>query len=113
MLRQAAEDAGQEPLAHYRALGATMSDKQASLEDDKNRSVGGAASKVGGLLAAKVIRVKGTALLEGATETPAANVSAWAGPLRLASAGNAVLGTLAMGYELMDKGFVRAHAHGD
>lgn len=113
MLRRAAEDAGQQPLAHYRGLDATMSEKTASLEGDKNRSPGSAGAEVGGLLAAEAAETKGTTVLEAAADAAVANATRWAGVLRVATASSAIVEAIAMGYELMDDGFIRAHAHGD
>jgi hypothetical protein len=124
LLRQVAEDAGQTPEPHYRALGADFHDKQARLEPDKHRPLLGrhegparmahsGIAKTLAMGAVKVFGFKGTEKLEAATDAAAAMATRFAPTLRLASAANAVAGVLGMAYELMDEGFVRPHAEGD
>lgn len=113
LLTQVAQDAGQVPEGHYRALGATFQQKQADFGVDQHRTPLQALGKTAGLLVAKYIGKTVTEKLEAATEVAAATASRFAAPLRFASAGNAILGTLSIAYELMEEGFVRPNLQGD
>lgn len=111
LLRRVAEDAGQTPEDHYKALGATYEQKKASFETDKTN--GGAVKKIAELGAAKFVGATATAKLDAATDLAAAGATNWAPFLRFAGATNAISGTVGMAYELMTEGYLRPHQQGD
>lgn len=116
LLRRAAEDAGQQPEEHYRALGATYEQKKASFESDRTDAA--AAWKLGKLVATKGVpevskTLNLTKRIEAAADLASATLRSSAPFLRAAAAGNAIAHTITIAYELMDKGFVRPGAQGD
>lgn len=114
LLRQAAQDAGLEPETHYQgALGATFEQKKASFETDQHRTNLGVGEKVGAMGIAKAAGAKFTAWIESGADAASASLGATAPFLRAAAAGNVIVGTVAMAYELLDEGLARPNAQAD
>ena len=85
------------------ALGATFSDKKASLEADQHRTHLGVGEKIGAMGVAKLVGAKATDTIEAASDIAAASASRFAPALRIASAGTAIFGTVTMAHELLDE----------
>ena len=111
LLRLAAEDAGLEPEQHYQgALGATFEQKQATFDTDQHRTNLGVGEKIGAMGVAKAAGAKFTDWIESGADMASASLGTTAPLLRAAAAGNVIVGTVAMAYELLDDGLVRPNA---